>query len=66
MKIKNIIYLEFLILYSMAQQIIFRVLNNPKSIIFMIVGGLIGWNLTHDATGVIFGVIAGAYLSYNI
>lgn len=50
----------------MAQQIIFRVLNNPKSIIFMIVGGLIGWNLTHDATGVIFGVIAGAYLSYNI
>jgi len=66
MEIKTIIYLEFNTIDRMVQQIIFRVLNSPKSILFMIVGGIIGWNLTHDIFGILFGVIAGAYLSYNI
>jgi len=49
----------------MARRIIIRFLNNPRTWVFMIIGGIIGWLLIHTFVGIAVGVILGGYLSYN-
>jgi len=50
----------------MAKHIVFRVLNNPKSLVFIVIGAFAGWLITKSIYGVIIGGIAGAYLSFNV